>query len=207
MCVACSAMADGALCERCEMSLRPASGQYLAGVGVVRSAFRHRGAARLLVHHLKYRGVVKAGRLLAGAMAEHVPAGAVLVPVRRVGWRQLRYGVDPALELAKALTDLTGSPVVSELVAPFWGKARAGRVHGFAPRFRRRRELAGHRVILLDDVITTGATLAAAAYLFPGVDGAVTATTSAITSRVRAGDTGLTSLADGGSAQGVRTWR
>lgn len=178
MCLTCGRLGPALLCEPCKGLLRPAPDQYLPGVGVVRAPFRHQGPARLLVHHLKYRGVVTAGRVLAGAMAPRLPSGPVLVPVTRLGWRRLRYGVDPALELARALARLTGAAVAPVLTAPFWGKARAGRVHGFAPRFRSRGIPEDTRVILIDDVVTTGATLIAAAALFPTVEGAITATSS-----------------------------
>lgn len=198
VCLACSQLAGGVLCRRCELSLRRCPDHYLAGVGAVFSAFRHRGAARLLVHHLKYRGVVAAGTLLAEAMAPHVPAGTVLVPVPRVGWRRLRYGVDPALELTRSLARITHAPVARCLVAPFWGRARAGGVHGSAPRFRLGRPVPRLPVMLVDDVITTGSTLAEAARLFPLVQGALTATSSGRTSPTRERGAELTSVANGG---------
>lgn len=165
---------------------------------MVRAAFRHGGAARMLVHHLKYRGVVAAGRMLAEAMSAHVPRGTVLVPVTRVRWRRLRYGVDPALELAREVARLADMPLVPVLAAPLWGRARAGRAHGFAPSFRIRHELGGVPVTLIDDVVTTGSTLIAAARVIPGVAGAVTATSSRVTIGVRDQTSALTSLPDGG---------
>lgn len=198
VCLACSQLAGGALCRRCELSLRRCPDFCLAGVGAVRSAFRHRGAARLLVHHLKYGGIVAAGALLAEAMAHHVPPGTVLVPVPRVGWRRLRYGVDPALELTRSLARITDAPVARPLVAPFLGRARAGGVHGSSPRFRLGRPVPRLPVMLVDDVITTGSTLIEAARLFPLVQGALTATSSTGTSPTRERGAEVTSVADGG---------
>ena len=165
VCLACGVLSPSSLCSPCRLHLRAAPEQALPGVGVVSSGFRHEGPARTLVHHLKYRGVVAAGRILAEAMAPLIPAAAVLVPVVRVGWRRLKYG------------RLTGRPVVGALSAPLWGRARAGGHHGFAPRFRRVRPVDGD-VVLVDDVVTTGSTLVAAAQVLSGVTGAVTATSS-----------------------------
>jgi predicted amidophosphoribosyltransferase len=144
----------------------------------VRSAYLHAGPARSLVHHLKYRGVVAAARLLAEGMVELIPEGVVLVPVPRVTWRRLRYGVDPARELVTQLGQLSGRPVRSLLSPPVWGRARAGGVHGFAPRFHLRAPVPPLPALLVDDVVTTGTTLAVAASLLPEVAGAITATAS-----------------------------
>jgi predicted amidophosphoribosyltransferase len=150
---------------------------------VVRPAFVHDGVARILVHHLKYRGVVAAGRFLAQAMAPLVPPETVIVPVPRLRWRLLRYGVDPALELAAGVSRLTGQPLARLLQAPLLGRARAGRAHGTAPAFRPRPVLPVE-IVLIDDVVTSGATLAAAASVLDGVVAAVTATGAATASGV-----------------------
>lgn len=177
VCLTCRKLGSGGLCESCRMELRPAAHQYVEGVGVVAAAYRHEGPARLLVHHLKYRGIVRAGTVLAGEMSRHVEDDVTLVPVPRLTWRLLRYGIDPAVELAERLGRLTGRPVERALGAPLFGKVRAGRTHGSAPRFRLQRAVDGP-VLLIDDVATTGATLRAAAKLLPSVRGAVTATSS-----------------------------
>lgn len=151
----------------------------MAGVGLVRSAHVHAGPARVLVHQLKYRGIAAAAGILAESMVPLVPDGVALVPVPRVTWRLIRYGVDPARELAAELARRTGSKLVSPLRGPLWGRPRAGREHGFAPRFRVVRPVSPLPLLLVDDVVTTGTTLAAAAGLLPGVVGAVTASAAA----------------------------
>src|SRR5690606_9551037 len=127
----CRRLGEGQLCQRCRADLWPAPEQYLPELGVISPAYRHRGTARALVHHLKYRGVAAAADVLAEELAGSVRSDVVLVPVPRVGWRRLRYGVDPALELAVSLDRLTGGPLVRALWAPPWGRRRAGRSHGF----------------------------------------------------------------------------
>lgn len=126
-----------------------------------------------MVHRLKYRAAPP-GRL-GVLLAPLVPDGVTsLVPVPRVRLRRWRYGVDPALELARSLSAVTGLPVVTALVAPVWVHRRAGPVgqpRGL-PRFSRRITVPAG-AILIDDVVTTGATLVAAA--------AVTGITTAVT--------------------------
>ena len=176
VCLGCRRIGDGSVCSVCALSLRPAPERFVAPVGVVRSAFVHRDVARVLVHHLKYRGIVAAGRVLAEAMVPLIPRNAVIVPVPRVRWRLLRYGVDPAIVLARTLGRLTGQPVAPLLTAPWLGRPRAGRDHGAAPRFRSAVTDPTGPLVLIDDVITTGATLRAAAGLIAGPTSAVTAT-------------------------------
>ncbi len=91
------------------------------------SAFAHRGTARLLVHRLKYGGHRAAAAVLAEGMAGCVPEGAgALVPVPRARLRHWRYGVDPAVELARALGRLLRLPVVPALAPEWWHRRRAG---------------------------------------------------------------------------------
>ena len=171
-CVACGEPGGGVLCRRCSAALHPAPERWLGGV-LVRSAFIHEGAARALVHRLKYQALPfpAVGRVLAPLLP---PAATALVPIPRVTARRWRYGVDPALEIARSLAAVTRLPVVTALRAPAWVHRRAGRtgeVHGRA-RFRRGAP-APPGAVLVDDVVTTGTTLLAAA--------AVTGITTAVT--------------------------
>lgn len=130
-----------------------------------------------MVHLLKYQGMEAAGSVLAAMMAPLVaPDAKALVPVPRADFRRLRYGVDPARVLAAALAELTGVPVASGLAAAFWWPSHAGssRARRRAPRFRTVRPVPVGSV-LVDDVLTTGATLVAAARL-AGCRRAITAT-------------------------------
>ena len=181
ICRACGTGAPEALCGPCVASLQAGVDRRLPSGLLVRSAFLHQGAARALVHHLKYGGPVAACQLLATAMAGLLPPGAAtLVPVPRVLVRTWRYGVDPAGLLAVALSRRTGLPVAGAIWRPWWWAPRAGPAHAVRgqPRFRGRTPLPPGPV-LIDDVLTTGSTLSAAHRAVPRAVAAVTATTPA----------------------------
>lgn len=135
-----------------------------AGVEVV-GAFRHGGQARHLIHRLKYHADLGAGRALATAMANRVDADwGCLVPVPRATTRRLRYGIDPARWLAAEVARSSGLPVVDALRAGLWWPRHAGTQARQPPALRLGRR-PGPAPVLVDDVVTTGATLDRAAAL------------------------------------------
>ncbi len=131
----------------------------------VTSGLIHSGPARRLVHLLKYGAIDAAALLLARVMAGAVPAdAAALVPIPRALLRRVRYGVDPARKLAGLVAAETGIPVVNALIASPWWPSHAGsdRESRNPPRFRTTCGVPDGSV-LVDDVLTTGATAATAA--------------------------------------------
>ena len=153
------------LCSSCRTALRPATIWRSPSGLVVTPALRHRGPARMLVHRLKYQGLEEVASLLGGLMAERVPAGTLaLVPVPRARVRRVRYGIDPAEELARAVNRQTGIPIQRLLRAAVWWPRHAARSREGRrpPRFEQRAR-AGPGFVLIDDVATSGATLEAAA--------------------------------------------
>ena len=163
LCIAC-AKPGWPLCEACERGLVVTHDRVAFGV-VVGAAFQHTGTAVRLVHNLKYRRSLVAGRFLAQAMARRVPVGATsLVPVRRSLLRRISFGIDQAGFLAHAVSDIIDLPVHDVLRPPVWWKQRAG-----APRSERK-SIAFRAVspvpdgaVLVDDVFTTGSTILSAA--------------------------------------------
>lgn len=110
-----------------------------------------------MMHLLKYQGLTRYADLAAAAIAPRLPR-AVLVPVPRVLSRRVRYGVDPALQLARSLADLLDVEVSRVLAAPLHADRRAGGDHRRPAHVFRLRRPPPARVILVDDVVTTGAT-------------------------------------------------
>lgn len=163
LCLAC-ALPGWPLCDPCVASLKRAPPAFVGGISV-EAGFRHRGAAARLIHNLKYRRSLPAGRLLAAAMVSGLPADATaLVPAPRSLARRVAYGIDQARFLANELSRLSGVPVIDALRAPLWWKRQAG----LAKRDRHPVKFVGVRAVppgavLIDDVVTTGMTIQSAA--------------------------------------------
>jgi predicted amidophosphoribosyltransferase len=181
LCLSCRRLGRDSVCRQCIGALKGGPERILANNLRTQAAFLHAGPARAIVHNFKYRGIARAGRFLAESMAPLVPENCTLVPLPRVEWRLLRYGVDPAPELARLLGELTGRPVGRLLAVPVVSpdQARRSRSDRRPPMFMLRNPAPGP-LVLVDDVVTTGGTLESAHRLFgSAVVMALTATASA----------------------------
>ena len=181
------------LCGSCRRGLRWLGGGWAPAAGVRAWApVAYEGPARDLVRALKFRGAWRAAETMAAQIAANAPAAAsgrpnpphgwlrsttsagspiedapALVPVPLHPRRLRRRGYDQAALLARALAARTGLAVAACLTRTGSSRTQVGR--GRADR------LAGPpgaiqaacappaRVLLVDDVVTTGGTLAACA--------------------------------------------
>ncbi|HUQ62173.1 MAG TPA: phosphoribosyltransferase family protein [Acidimicrobiales bacterium] len=165
-CPVCGAV-GAAPCATCVASLRSATpGPLPAGTSSCRALLDYSGAGRELVARLKYRNARSSLRWLAAAMAMLVDPAAVDV----VTWapttsaRRRARGFDQAQLLARAVARNLNRPC-RRLLTRRNGPAQTGRDQDgrrAGPSFGAKRR-APARVLLIDDIVTTGATVGAAA--------------------------------------------
>ena len=183
---------DALVCAHCQASWRQLPhpqcvrcGQPVTGVasgcricagwpeelGRARSAVWFDDAARPVVHQLKYGGWWRVAEPMARLIARLDPCreAGLLVPVPLAAARARVRGYNQAERLGRALASLTGLPLRPDLLL----RKRETRTQtALAPEARRANVAgafhavgvpAGARLILIDDVFTTGATLVEAA--------------------------------------------
>lgn len=122
---------------------------------------------------LRYGRAVMLAELMAQAVtadARGLPAGAMLLPVPSRPMALRRRGFNPAAELARAVGRRLGLPVRCGVLAAAQAaqseQKRLGRRQRLAPgppRYCVQGPLPAQTVVVVDDVMTTGATLQAAA--------------------------------------------
>ena len=179
LCVSCGRHAGRTepLCAACRADLRWLGPRPARASGVeLWAPLAYEGPARALVAALKFRGATGVAGAIAAQIAATAPDGLlggtpppVLVPVPLHPARRRRRGYNQAALIAAALAERTGLGVADCLERSGADVSQVGRGRG-----ARARAIAGAvsvrrgfplpaQAMLVDDVVTTGATLAACA--------------------------------------------
>ena len=176
-CVLCGGVCPGGelCCGRCAREepplaqpLRRGDGSAVRPWSVLACAFAYRGRVRSALSRFKFKGDMRAGEYLGGAMAKLVTgafppcAFDLVVPVPMPPERQRMRGYNQAEILARRVAEALDVPVEPAALL----RQGAFAQHQLTAGFRRREaahsfrpgdvELRGTRVLLVDDILASG---------------------------------------------------
>ena len=158
---------SGMLCPTCSSQRHKIDG--------IRSPFRFEAVIRQAIHHFKYRNLRAIAKPLANLLGDYLTAkpmpGEVLVPVPLHRKRFRERGYNQSELLSQELSKLVKLPVIADYLvrkrhnppqtrATSVSERQSNVVNAFTCHDRR---LQDKKVILIDDVTTSGATLDACA--------------------------------------------
>jgi ComF family protein len=134
--------------------------------------FYKSGLTQRLLHHMKYRDrpdlAMLAGRWFGGEIAAHFSGEVfdMIVPVPLHRKKERKRGYNQSVYLARGIAESTGIPVQDVLLRTKYSdtqthKSRIERWQNVSGIFQLRdpQRITGKHVLLVDDVVTTGATL------------------------------------------------
>ena len=173
------------VCRRCGVELRGAFDAVMdcaacrkapRAFGLARAPWRYDGTARMAVRRFKYERRRRLGRWLAGGMAQAARASlpleeiSAIVPVPLHWFKRRLAGWSPSEDLARAVSQRLGKPCLPQALARTrwtatqtrlsW-RERSRNVQGAFTAFPA--AVGDRAVLLVDDVLTSGATAEACA--------------------------------------------
>ncbi len=162
-CRVCSAPSRASLCAWCRSANQPFNG--------ITAPYRWTGVVRELVYSLKYRNVRASAPRLAELMSAHLMEKSIdadiIAPVPLHPSRERERGYNQSELLARQVSSSTGMPMDAKLLAR--SRNTPPQVTMTSPEERRQNvvgafecigDATGRRVLLIDDVVTSGATVA-----------------------------------------------
>lgn len=139
------------------------------GIDYIHAAYVYEGPARKLIHRLKYESVRQAAIPLAKQML-FLPSGEeeIIVPVPTDPRREKKRGFNQSALLGEYIAGELGMSMDTALVRvdarrPQTGLSMEERKANLLGCMQAGQSVSGRRVLLVDDVCTTGSTLAEAA--------------------------------------------
>ena len=162
-CNVCSAPSRSPLCAWCQSANQPFNG--------ITAPYRWMGVVQELVYSLKYRNVRASAPRLAEQMSAHLMEKSldadIIAPVPLHPSRERERGYNQSELLARGISKSTGIPMANRLLARI--RNTPPQVTMTSPEERRENvvgafecvgDAQGKRVLLIDDVVTSGATVA-----------------------------------------------
>lgn len=177
-CAVCG-QAGAAVCDPCWRRLPPPPSTRVRGVGPVPALFAYDGAGATVIGSLKFRDGRRVLTRCADAIADRVldemrTDDLVCAWLPTSARRRRERGFDQAELLARAVGRRLGCPVEGLLRrrpgAAQTGRTRSERAENVRFSLARRRGVGIERLLVLDDVCTTGATIRAARAAFDLLD-------------------------------------
>ena len=174
VCDACYARLPWLTDARCPQCALPTAGHGTCGACLshpprfdrVSAAFAYAWPLAPLIHHYKYAGNLALATLLAQALSARLAGDAdLIIPMPLAPQRLRSRGFNQALEIARVVSRKTGVPLAPAAcrrvrdTAPQTSLPWQERAQNIRNAFACDADLSGMRVAVIDDVMTTGATL------------------------------------------------